>query len=85
MRDDYFTNTEADAGHFARHYAEPDDDCPSLSDLADDGYIEEPGEKCPPHEFARRGMPGNWWRECWLCGTTEYDHEYISYEPRDPA
>jgi len=35
VRDDYFTNTEADAGEFARHYAEPDDDDrPSPSDLA---------------------------------------------------
>lgn len=35
MRGDYFTSTEADAGEYERHWAEPDDDRPSLSDLAD--------------------------------------------------
>ena len=24
--------------------------------------------KCPPHEWTDRGTPGDYWRECWLCG-----------------
>ena len=35
MNEDYFTNTEADAGLYAARFADYDDDRPSLSDLAE--------------------------------------------------
>jgi len=35
MNEDYFTNTEADAGRYAARFADYDDDRPSPSDLAE--------------------------------------------------
>jgi hypothetical protein len=32
MTEDYFTHTEADAGEWERHRAEPDDDRPTLAE-----------------------------------------------------
>jgi hypothetical protein len=28
-------------------------------------------DTCPPHDWTDRGTPGDYWRECWLCGTQE--------------
>lgn len=54
MTRDYYTHTEAGAGTFARHYAEPDDR-PSRSDLDDPHDLAcQPGcdwcDRCPCHE-----------------------------------
>jgi hypothetical protein len=30
-----------------------------------------PETTCTTHEWSDRGTPGNYWRECWLCGASE--------------